>query len=349
MNHTTVEPVPYPSSASQLPVRYTSTTMLLTMPLHPRNTSSSTPIFSFDFTQLPATPYSQSSSRQQQQPQHRPSVSSPLSSSPIRVSQSSPPYRGGAAPSSPLSPRDINTLPRNVQSSPVHCSSFASIFCPLGSEEANNNNNRFSKYASRNAKPNPLRQTRETAQDSRRKLFLKNVRQRADDRSWERRGGDQEVLRLEWAVLDKKRRQQKDADRDGILFEDDIEDEPQHSSIATHPSFTTNENPFFSYSHSAGMGNDEEMMADAMALEEQRELDAMLSLLEPQSSTAPTDAQRPPSPSMLSDDEYDDLFMDLVSEDHEAGRSGGGAWPPFAQAHHASSQDFVCSGEMDMS
>jgi len=36
-------------------------------------------------------------------------------------------------------------------------------------------------------------QKREEARESRRKLFLKNVRERADDKAWERRGGDQEV------------------------------------------------------------------------------------------------------------------------------------------------------------
>ena len=114
--------------------------MLSTMPA---------PIFSFDFSSP-----------------HKPSVPSPLSSSPLRPSQTSP----------PLSPRYPNTLPRRyTQSSPIRGPS--SNF----------------KYASRNVKPNPLRLSREKAQESRRTLFLKNVRKRADDRKWEQRGGDQEV------------------------------------------------------------------------------------------------------------------------------------------------------------
>jgi hypothetical protein len=36
-------------------------------------------------------------------------------------------------------------------------------------------------------------QKREVAQEGRRKLFLRNVRQRAEDRRWEMRGGEQEV------------------------------------------------------------------------------------------------------------------------------------------------------------
>lgn len=97
---------------------------------------------------------------------HRPAVSSPLSSSPIRPS------------SPPLSPRGPNTLPRReTQSSPLQPKEGSSRF----------------RYAARPARPNPIVQRREDAQDSRRKLFLKNVRQRAEDCRWERRGGDQEA------------------------------------------------------------------------------------------------------------------------------------------------------------
>ncbi|KAH7025795.1 uncharacterized protein B0I36DRAFT_351759 [Microdochium trichocladiopsis] len=320
----------------------------------PQQPTSNTPIFNLDFSQFPATPLNRSS-------QHRPAISSPLSSSPIRASQSSPIHHGGSSSSPPLSPRDINALPRgHVQSSPAQCS-FSSIFSPAASTPAglsNNSSNRFSKYASRSTKPNPLRQSRENAQDSRRKLFLKNVRQRADDKSWERRGGDQEVLRLEWAVLDRKWREQKDSDVDGILFEDDI-DEFQQLTTGQHS--TATRDGYYS-AHTDSMEPDE-MMADAMALEEQRELDAMLSLLEPERpmsmETATSHAQsqssggeRPNSPLMLSDDEYDDLFMDLASEEHVGGvgpGGNGGAWPSFSQMSHAATQEFACSGEMDMS
>lgn len=87
---------------------------------------------------------------------NRPSVSSPLSSSPVRAS-------------SPLSPADEETRwqPRQVQSSPIR---------------PNN-----SKYQSRPARPNPVMKRREELQEQRRKSFLQNVRQKAEDRSWQRR------------------------------------------------------------------------------------------------------------------------------------------------------------------
>ncbi|KAI5861133.1 hypothetical protein GGS23DRAFT_154856 [Durotheca rogersii] len=213
---------------------------------------------------------------------HRPVRPSPLSSSPIRPSQSSP----------PLSPRDPNTLPRpDTQSSPIREPSA-----------------KF-RFASRSAKPNPLRQPRENAQENRRSLFLRNVRQRADDKKWLRRGGDQEALKLEWSMLDRQRRQQKDADLDGIVFEDEIEDISELQREASrYP---------------------DDAMVDAMALEEEEELNAMLSILDTEPSQP---VARPPSPSFsLSDDEdYDSLFANILSQP-DAGRQG-----------------FASSGQMEM-
>lgn len=99
---------------------------------------------------------------------YRPAVSSPLSSSPIRAT--TPP---------PLAPRDANAR-RATQSSPISASAGPA-------------KHTLSKFASRPARPNPVTQKREVAQEGRRKLFLRNVRQRAEDRRWEMRGGEQEV------------------------------------------------------------------------------------------------------------------------------------------------------------
>ncbi|KAI1100198.1 hypothetical protein F4804DRAFT_336476 [Jackrogersella minutella] len=211
---------------------------------------------------------------------HRPARSSPLSSSPIRAS--SPP---------PLSPRNTNTLfMRDTQSSPIKGPPA-----------------KF-KYASRSAKPNPLRQNRENAQESRRNLFLRNVRRRADDRQWERRGGDQEALKLEWSILDRQRREQKNADLDGMMFDDEIEDFPELQQEPPQDA--------------------DDMMVDAMAQEEEEELNAMLSMLKTPSSRQPA---RPSSPAIPDDEDYDHLFMDLLSQQER------------------SSQGFVSSGQMDMS
>lgn len=95
----------------------------------------------------------------------RPSVSSPLSSSPIRAS-------------SPLSPLDKNTLfQRQTQSSPIQ---------PLKS-----------RFASRQTRPNPVVRKREDAQESRRANFLQNVRRKAEDKAWQRRDIEGHVCRID--------------------------------------------------------------------------------------------------------------------------------------------------------
>ncbi|KAI5462549.1 hypothetical protein BGZ63DRAFT_217240 [Mariannaea sp. PMI_226] len=94
---------------------------------------------------------------------HRPSVSSPLSSSPVRAS-------------SPLSPVEKNSFPqRQVQSSPIKPPKF--------------------KYASRPTRPNHVAfRKREDAQEGRRRLFLQNVRQKSDDKVWQRRDIEGQVI-----------------------------------------------------------------------------------------------------------------------------------------------------------
>ncbi|KAI0098075.1 hypothetical protein GGR51DRAFT_565965 [Nemania sp. FL0031] len=213
---------------------------------------------------------------------HRPSVPSPLSSSPLRPSQASP----------PSSPRGRNIFARrDTQSSPIKGPSP-----------------RF-KYASRNAKPNPLRLGRDKVQESRRTLFLKNVRQRADDRKWEQRGGDQEALKLEWHVLNKQRKQEKETDIDGIVFDDELDDIP--------------ENPYEVPEET------DDMMVDAFARDEEAELDAMLSLLDTSASSAVQ--RRPDTPSLSDDEDYDTIFMDILSQQNVDG------------------DGLILSGEMDMS
>lgn len=115
-------------------------------------------------------------------------------------------------------------------------------------------------------------------------------------------------------MLDRQRRQQKDADLDGIVFEDEIEDIPE----------LQRESP----------QNPDDMMVDAIAQEEEEELNAMFSMYEAQSSRLSQPSQPPmqTEPPALSDDEdYDDIFQDLLSQ------------------QEGSTQDLALSGQMDIS
>ncbi|KAH7193129.1 uncharacterized protein B0J16DRAFT_71566 [Fusarium flagelliforme] len=97
---------------------------------------------------------------------HRPVVSSPLSSSPVRAS-------------SPLSPIDRNAnSQRQVQSSPIKPPKF--------------------KFASRPTRPNPLNRKREEVQDGRRKQYLQNVKQNREEKAWQRRDIEGQFLKTNY-------------------------------------------------------------------------------------------------------------------------------------------------------
>jgi len=117
-----------------------------------------TPAFTFGLDAYPSPPPSV----------YRPAVPSPLSSSPLRASSTSPTLRDAGYSSPAAGPQSSPITARHEQ------------------------NSRF-KYASRNPRPNPIVKRREDAQEGRRRLFLQNVRQRTEDQKWERRGGGDEV------------------------------------------------------------------------------------------------------------------------------------------------------------
>ncbi|KAH7149542.1 hypothetical protein B0J13DRAFT_621390 [Dactylonectria estremocensis] len=207
---------------------------------------------------------------------HRPAVPSPLSSSPVRAS-------------SPLSPIDKNTLPqRQVQSSPIQPLKF--------------------KFASRPTRPNPVIRRREDAQDGRRKLFLQNVRQKSEEKSWQRRDIEGQLLKSSWLA------DQGQLSRDAPEFsEADIEDAM---------SFQQEEPDII---------EDDDMMVDDTMEEE--ELEAMLASYEEQSTSS---SRRPPS-TIMSDEDYDDIFAELVSQEQHQ--------PAF---HHQSLDQMDINGEDDM-
>lgn len=207
---------------------------------------------------------------------------------------SSSPIRASSPPQ-PLSPRDHNERRgdrRQIQSSPIKPSSSSAS---------------ASRFASRPSRPNPVVRGREGFQEARRNLFLKKVQQRSDDRRWERRGVENKLQSAEWFEMDRARRQAKMLDRDGLITESDIADA---ESLFDEERGFDQEQP-------------DDMMVDAMLQEgEEAEFEALIS--------SSAGLRRPASPHWADDDDdYDALFMDLISEQEN--------------------QLPVCSGDVDMS
>jgi hypothetical protein len=201
---------------------------------------------------------------------HRPIASSSLSSPPR-------PY------SSPLKPHGTNGVPqRNAFSSPP---------APPAS-----------KFASRPTKPNPIIKKREEGQDARRKLFLKNVRDRGDDKAWERRAIEGHVSLLGAASMtdtdqlqalrtfhmeQKEFYRLKEREAENMMLGSDIDD-----STTLGLENTSSHNP-------------DEVMEEVINQHEM-ELEALITSFE----TPQTNLHRPESPT-FSEDEFDELLMDL--------------------------------------
>ncbi len=106
-----------------------------------------------------------------------------------------------------------------------------------------------------------------------------------------------QLLKLEWWSEEREFLQARNADIQGFVSEAEIEDAAQ----------------FPKHLESVPSDISDEMMVDAIAREEEAELDALVSSFsqEPPSSTATAQLDSGP----LSDDEdYDALFMDFVEE-----------------------------------
>ncbi|RFU72792.1 hypothetical protein TARUN_9473 [Trichoderma arundinaceum] len=186
---------------------------------------------------------------------NRPAVSSPLSSSPVRAS-------------SPLCPADEEARqhPRQVQSSPIRPLNF--------------------KYQSRPTRPNPVIRKREEVQEQRRKNFLQNVRQKAEDRSWQRRDIEGQFLKTNW--LANVGRLSHDAPS---FSEADIEDAMAFSQENVHPQM------------------DEDMIPEELVEEEHMLTSYEEEVMAHHGSRLPTLAEE--------NDEYDDIFAELISQESQ--------------------------------
>ncbi|KAK4138874.1 hypothetical protein BT67DRAFT_438180 [Trichocladium antarcticum] len=289
------------------------------------------------FTITPTTPPAFSFGHQSSR--HRPNISSPLSSSPIRATNPSPPPCAHSTPFPSL--QRHHSRQRDTQSSPI--TRQPSIFSPSHSpshshshnhshsggnnsisnsaNSANSTSSSKSRFATRNTRPNPVLRRREDLQESRRRLFLQNVRLRGEEKRWEMRGGEDELLKLEWWRLNRERQQANEAEAALYLaMERDLEAEEEELRRAAWEQ--QQQRPSSSSSSSWGGGEDvDAMMADAIAREEEAEMDALVSGLEEDDWEAQRRRRLPGSPHFSDDDDYDGLFLHLISQqDGQAAR-----------------------------
>ncbi|KAK2070187.1 hypothetical protein P8C59_004702 [Phyllachora maydis] len=126
---------------------------------------------------------------------------------------------------------------------------------------------------------------------------VQNVRQRADDRRWEQRGGENELLKLEWFRETREMREAKRTDTDGVISAEDVELEEDSGRRNHHP-------------------DQDEAMLGMIEEQEQAEVDALLSSYSPSDYSSQI---RPDSPHFSDEDDYDSLFRDFLVQQKSQG------------------------------
>ncbi|TEY33919.1 hypothetical protein BOTCAL_0652g00090 [Botryotinia calthae] len=185
-----------------------------------------------------------------------PHVPSPLSSSPLR---SSPPV-------SPLEPRNAN-LPTRIQQAGDYQTSFmmspesgaSKTSSPDKNHPSSNKHspNREGAFSKRITKTNPLLHGQGDGRETRRKLFLRRVREDSEDKRWKARGGDDEMMRTIWIAEQRRRAERQARDAQGWAVDVDEQD--------------------MQLGYGAGNLSLDEVMAEEVARNEEEELEALLS------------------------------------------------------------------------
>ncbi|KAK0347665.1 hypothetical protein LTR91_000765 [Friedmanniomyces endolithicus] len=252
--------------------------------------------------------------------------------------------------SSPLSPRSANIHGRHpaYMSSPdnkTHARTLPQSENHSASYQLSGNQG-SAKRAPKKA-PSPRQ---DDLRETRRRLFLRNVREGREDKRWEHRGED--IMRLDF--MQRQRAWEAEQARDAPYsttdsIEEEEEDEDEDAALYELPSSSSRNTMQMLQSMSQGqpMPEQEEEELDAVLRREQEEMEALLSYMpidEPQSSSVDVMNNAQSFGNLWSDDDYyddDDAFCSDVVVDGNG--SVGHAGPTFGELPADSTE------EMDLS
>lgn len=175
---------------------------------------------------------------------------------------------------------------------------------PYTSSSRSSGSSRESVFSKRPTKPNPLlNKGDEEGRETRRKLFLKKVKESSEDRKWRARGGEDEMMRTIWVMEERRRiaRQQElvGAEEDEYLSMDDVMVE-QVEEVEEKELYALLE-----------------LMGGASSQEE----DILPSWNSAMNSSNTVESNQylhestPETPYGSDDDEYDSIFMDVIEEE----------------------------------
>jgi len=175
----------------------------------------------------------------------------------------------------------LSPTPTPTKCSPKH---KTPIFLSGISSVASTNSAKIgSSFSKRPSKPNPLMQRNaEEGRETRRKLFLRKVKEESEEKRWQKRGGDDEMMRTVF-MLEKRRemeRRKREAAREEVVGIEEIEMQDEGGG-----------------DFEAVRREEEEL--EVLMREREHEMDMM-------------DGE---TPYCSDDEEYDELFMDVIRDE----------------------------------
>ncbi|KAH6674629.1 hypothetical protein B0J14DRAFT_45401 [Halenospora varia] len=282
------------------------------------------------FSMLPPTPAAHFNYN------YTPHHPSPLSSSPLRSSPTP----------SPLSPRNTNIPSKNadwdaddkmmtsptpspskpskpqsntqsifhspVQSNPFTSTSTQQTPTPIislpspppsrgkSSPSSTNPPSNKAVFSKRPSKPNPLFHKQGDGAETRRKLFLKRVKEESKEKRWRDRGGDEEIMRVLWVGEERERRCREEWGMKASSLEAELgdvyEDVEREGGLGM------------------GIGMDDGMIDELDIVRNEEELEVRFGEMVRSEGMGRTEESVYGS----DDDEYDDIFMDVILEESRA-------------------------------
>ena len=171
--------------------------------------------------------------------------------------------------------------------------------------------------------------------ETRRKLFLKNVRERQEEKRWQGRGGDEEIERMLWVAEERRRRER--VEREGRVAGNWLGEEEQEEEEGWVGSQMVGSD--------AGRESDwdrDARMAEEIARREEEELDALLEMngsiisqsqesrivgdnengvatMEGGGSRRPGEDHPSETPYGSDEEDYDNLFMEVIRNEQQEG------------------------------
>ncbi|EDN94771.1 predicted protein [Sclerotinia sclerotiorum 1980 UF-70] len=121
--------------------------------------------------------------------------------------------------------------------------------------------NREGAFSKRITKTNPLLHGQGDGRETRRKLFLRRVREDSEDKRWKARGGDDEIMRTIWIAEQRRRAERQARDAQGWAVDVDVDAQDEQDMLMDY---------------GAGKLTLDEAMAEEVARNEEEELEALL-------------------------------------------------------------------------